>query len=163
MSEPVEFDRLVPVDAMVGEDQSETEMLRSMLRDAETFLTSHKWCPPIVERFLGFGVGGVVAVFLFRVSEKVHGTDDLLWVVEGDLPSAYLVTDGAPNPAAALSGYADIMEDWANAVLTGSALDEVFPVHAAPTAEHANMLLSRIKFIRERLIPLSQGDLRPPA
>lgn len=162
MKQSVLFQHLVPADAMAGCDESETNSLHEMLKSAEAYLTSHKWCPAIVERFFAFGVGGVIALFLFRLSEKIHGTDDLLWVVDGDVPAAYLVTDKAPDAGAALAIYVELMEEWANAVLSGSSLESVFPVDAAPTPEHANMLLSRTQYIRDRLIPLCQGESRPP-
>ncbi|MCL4694835.1 MAG: hypothetical protein KJ060_20260, partial [Candidatus Hydrogenedentes bacterium] len=134
---------------------SETAELRGMLRDAESYLRSFDWCPSFVERDLGYGLGEVIALFLFKLGEKIHGVDDQLWVVVGDLPSAYFVCDDAETPAAALEVYCGLMEDWAQAVLNGSSLDDVFPVSAEPTPEHASMLLSRTKFIRERLIPIA--------
>jgi len=156
MTLPVDLKRVTPAEQIAGEDQSETRQLREMLHRAEAYLRSFKWCPPLAERFLGYGVGGVVAVFLFKLAEKINGADDFLWVVEGDVPSAYMVTDNAPDPASALAIYCDMMEEWANAVLTGSSLDEAFPVNAPATRENANMLLSRTQFIREKLIPISQ-------
>ena len=156
MTLPVDFKRVIPADHIAGEDQAETRQLREMLHRAETYLRSFKWCPPVVERFLGYGVGGVIAVFLFKLAEKINGTDDFLWVVEGDVPSAYLVTDNAPDPTSVLEIYCEMMEEWANAVLNGSPLDVVFPVGAPATRDNANMLLSRTRFIREKLIPISQ-------
>lgn len=156
MTLPVDLRRVKPAEQIVGQDASETRQLREMLQRAETYLRSFKWCPPVVQRFMGYGVGGVVAVFLFKLEEKFNDTDDLLWVVEGDVPSAYLVTDSAPDPASALATYCEMMEEWANAVLNGSPLDEVFPVGAPATRDNANMLLSRTRFIREKLIPISQ-------
>lgn len=149
----LDLSRLIPAADIAGEDESETAELRGMLRDAEAYLRAFDWCPSIVERYLGYGLGGVIALFLFQLGEKIQGVDDQLWVVVGDLPSAYLVCDEAATPAAALEVYCGLMEDWAQAVLNGSSLDDVFPVTAEPTTEHANMLLSRTKFIRECLIP----------
>lgn len=151
----VDFSRLVPAADIAGEDERETAELRGMLRDAETYLRSFDWCPPIVEKYLGYGLGGVIALFLFKLGEKIQGVDDQLWVVVGDLPSAYFVCDDAATPAAALDVYCGLMEDWAHAALNGSSLDDVFPVSAEPTAEYAKVLLSRTKFIRERLVPIA--------
>lgn len=46
------------------------------------------------------------------------GTPGALWVVAGDLPSAYLVTDAAPTATAtaALAIYCSLMQDWVEAV-----------------------------------------------
>ena len=135
MTLSVNLDRVTPAEQIAGEDQSETELLREMLDRAEAYVQSFKWCPSVVERFLGYGVGGVVAVFLFKLAGKINDSDDLLWVVEGDVPSAYLVTDNAPDPASALTVYCDMMEASAQAVLNGSSLDEVFPIRALQPRE----------------------------
>lgn len=157
MSLPVDLKQLTSAEFISGEDQAETLLLQDMLHRAELYLKSFTWCPRIVERYLGYGVGGVVGVFLFRLESKVKGTDDWLWVIEGDLPSAYLVTDEAPDPMSALAVYCDLMGAWAHAVLNGTRLDVVFPVLAPPTSEFANMLLSRVGFIREKLLPVPKG------
>ena len=57
--------------------------------------------PPDRRGALRARIGGVVAVFLFRIDGPPE-VDPLLWVVVGDLPTAYLVTDDAPSPAIAL-------------------------------------------------------------
>jgi len=64
--------------------------------------------------------------------------------------------DNAPDPAEALTAYCELMEDWAHAVQENSPLSEMYPVAAVPTPEHAEMLLTRTRFIRERLIPLAK-------
>jgi len=50
-----------------------------------------------------------------------------------------------------------LMESWAHAVLNDSPLRDVFPVAAPVTPEVANMLLSRMSFVREEIIPKSQS------
>lgn len=80
--------------------------------------------------------------------------DEQLWVVVGDLPSAYLVTDVSPDAIAALGVYCELMEDWANAVLQETPLNEVFPVSARPTVENAHALLTRVKCLRDGIIPM---------
>jgi hypothetical protein len=94
-----------------------------------------------------------VALFLFRLQTAINDTDEWLWVVEGDVPSAYFVIDEARDPASALTLYCDMMGEWAEAVLAKSSLDEVFPVDAPATKEHAEMLHSRIEFMRDRVLP----------
>jgi hypothetical protein len=64
----------------------------------------------------------------------------------------YLVTDHAERPSLALEGYCELAEDWAKAVLQGGDLSQVYPVNVEPTAEHAEMLLSRTQFIRDKII-----------
>lgn len=145
---------VVPVEQMAGGDEEDTALLKEMLKEAITYLTSHSWCPEIAEKYFGFGVGGIVAVFLFRLSKKIQGTDEFLWVVVGDMPSVYLnIVDEAENPKDALLTYCELMDDWVAAVRNKTPLDKVYPVRAAPTLEHADMLSSRMQSLREDIIP----------
>ncbi len=153
MTSPVDLDRVVSADEMVGDDETDTQQLREMLGWAEAYMRSFHWCPPVIERYLAFGIGGVVAVFLFKLGRKINEIDDWLWVVVGDLPSAYLVTDRARNAREVLSLYCELMDDWARAALSGRTADKIFPVNAPATPEVARMLLSRMQFIREQIIP----------
>lgn len=145
---------LVPEQMIAGEDQDETVRLQRMLADAKAFIASHPWCPPRYSFFLAFGIGDVIAIFQVRFSQKAGGTDDRLWVVVGDLPSAYLVVEANDNARKVLSRYCDMMEGWVRAVETSSGLDTVFPVPVDPTQEHADMLSSRIRFLRSRVMPI---------
>jgi len=149
---PIDLQNFVPVSQMVGEDAVETGQLQAMLADAESYLTAFAWCPAVRERYLGFGIGRVVALFLFRLEAPVDGQDDWLWVVTGDLPSAYFVTDHAATVAEAMNTYCVLMEDWADAVDHGLPLVDVFPVEATASHENAEMLRRRIRFLRERVI-----------
>ena len=93
-------------------------------------------------------------MFLIHFAKPVSEADDYLWVVVGDLPSAYFVIDDAPSPRSAAEVYCRIMQDWINAVVSEAPLDDVFPVKADATVEMAQMLDSRLRFIREKIIPL---------
>jgi hypothetical protein len=94
------------------------------------------------------------ALFLFRFATAVHGTDEYLWVVVGDLPSVYFVVkDDAHTPRSAAEVYCRLMQEWVSAVLSKEPLDDVYPVQADATEEMAEKLDSRLRFIRERIIP----------
>jgi hypothetical protein len=67
-------------------------------------------------------------------------------------------TDDSPTPALALQLYCAIAQDWADNVVSGRDLSDSYPIEVAPTGEHAEMLLSRIAFIRRELIPLAAGS-----
>ena len=75
-----------------GDDADDTASLLDMARTAREYVMSFAWCPPINAMHLAHGVGGVVAVFFVEFPRKIKGTDDKLWTVVGDLPSAYLLT-----------------------------------------------------------------------
>ena len=140
-----------------GEDALETEELKAMLDGAKAYVSSFDWCPQVRQAFMGLGIGGVLGVYLLEFCEPIRGQDDYLWVVEGDVPSAYLVVDDAEDAVAALAIYCHLMEDWCNAVAAGNSLDEVYPVDAPPDREHARMLRHRIAFIRSKIIPEYNG------
>jgi hypothetical protein len=153
MSPSVDLDTVTPIDTVAGDTPEETAALKGMVSRAAIYLTSFRWCPPIVETYLGYGVADVVALCLFRVAGPVGGTDEWFWVVDGDLPSAYFVVEQAPSPPLALRVYCDLMDEWANAVLAHSSLMDVFPVKAEPTTDNAQALISRTRFLRETIIP----------
>ena len=152
MNSSADHVKLQPTTHMRGEDDDETSELRTMLDDARRYIQSFAWCAGIEEELFGLGIGGVVAVFLFRI-RPAGAIDEWLWVIAGDLPSAYLVTDRAASPVQALEVYCELMESWIRAVRQGGNLRDVFPVAAAPTSANADLLEKRIVFLRKKTIP----------
>ncbi len=128
-----------------------------MAKDARQYIQAFDWCPPIRRSSLEYGVGGVVALVRVEFTEAIDGTDEELWVVVGDLPSAYFVYEGNEDLAVALEIYCRLMEEWAIAVREGESVEECFPVEAEETAENADALLTRIAFIRRELLPEANG------
>jgi hypothetical protein len=138
--------QMTPVNAL------DDEKLRALADEAQSFITGFRWCRSVREGFLADGVGDIVGIFLFRIEPAVIGVDDTLWVVVGDLPSAYLVCDDALDWPSALRAYVREMRRWVAAVRAGSSLDNIIPVRAEPTREHADMLASRLDCIEEHMI-----------
>lgn len=162
------FDRtkVVPTAEFVGEEDEETALVGELLATAHDFIESFTWCIAVRESYVGLAIGGVVGVFLLRIEPTEEDVDDWLWVAIGDIPPAYLVLDGAPNPASALDAYIGEMELWVEAVSKGEPVDDVIPVLNAggaesldPTREHAEMLASRLRFLRERVLAEYADDL----
>lgn len=139
--------------AIRGDSAQDTSELKKMALAARNYISSFKWCPAINELFLAYGVGGVVAVFVLHFSKKIDDRDDYLWVVAGDLPSAYLVPDKISTAKQALVAYCDLMNTWTKSVLEKQSLDNAFPVAVNPTRENALALQKRIDFLRKRIIP----------
>ncbi len=148
----VDFKTVTEVSKMRGDDAEDTRLLRGLLEEAVGFLAAMSWCKAIEETYFGMGVGGVFGVFLFRIKPAKEGVDEWLWVVVGDLPPAYLVTDLAPNPEKALLTYIREMRRWITAVRKGRSLDDVIPVNAPPTPQYADMLESRVNFLRDEIL-----------
>ena len=58
----------------------------------------------------------------------------------------------------ALECYCELMEDWANSIMSDDSIESCFPVAAAPTKEHAQMLLTRTQFIRREFLSQCQTE-----
>ena len=153
---PVNADKMQPVDSIEGEGAVETKFLREMAVEARDFICSNEWCERIKHQYLAFGVGGVVAVFLVEITPQSEDVDTHLWVVVGDLPSAYIVVEDNPTAADALDAYCSEMETWVEAVKKGESVDGLIPVNAPPTHEYAEQLNSRLGFLRSKILPLAR-------
>ncbi|MEO8068126.1 MAG: hypothetical protein ABI599_10580 [Flavobacteriales bacterium] len=139
--------------AIRGDSEEDTLLLRKMAVGARNYMSSFDWCSSELQLYLAYGVGGVVGVFIAELEKPPNERDKFLWVIQGDLPSAYLVTDEAQEPAAALVAYCRLMDDWIRAVREGTDLNMVFPVASDPIATSADSLEGRISFLRQRIIP----------
>jgi hypothetical protein len=140
------------------DDAEEEALLGELERRATAFVKSHRWAPPVKELLLAFGIGRVIGLYLVRFEHGIFSGEgngrQETWIVVGDLPSIYFATEGSETRAAALCTYCDIAEAWADAVLAGDDLSECFPIPVEPTEEHARMLKSRIRTIRNEFVPL---------
>jgi hypothetical protein len=151
MKEP-DLSLVVPAEDMRGDDLQDTHLLNQSLEEATLFLGKFKWCTKVVRRFFGLGVGGVVAVFLFEIVPSSPDVDRLLWVVAGDIPPAYLMTDDAPTPQQALGAYVEEMSTWVAAVREGRSVEDLIPVNVEPTKKNAERLAKRLEFISEQFL-----------
>jgi hypothetical protein len=137
-----------------GDNAEEARIINEMAKEASAYVRSHKWAPEIATMYLVWAIGNVIALFLVRFANNIKKSpDNELWVVVGDLPSAYFVTDDTTSAHDALNVYCNLMEDWVDAVKGGKPLNEVFPVQAKSTIDHADALVGRLHFIRRELLP----------
>ncbi|MGC2694610.1 MAG: hypothetical protein WA738_02355 [Candidatus Angelobacter sp.] len=152
MAEEMDFSRLTPIEKISGEDEKDTSLLRGMAGEAKQYLLSFSWCKAIQKGWFGWGVGGIAAVFLFEIDPATPNVDRNLWVVAGDLPPAYMVTDELPTPLDALRTYVDLMEEWVDAVREGKSTAECIPVNTAATRENADALEARLRFLKQKFL-----------
>src|SRR5712691_9053557 len=81
---------LAPIKNIVGDDEQDTILLRKMSEYAKEYISSFSWCEGILNSYFGGGVGGIFAIFFFRIRPGGPEVDPWIWVVVGDIPSAYL-------------------------------------------------------------------------
>lgn len=137
------------------ESPEEAEALKALQAEAQEFVDSDS-PRPVSSIVLAFGVTPILALFLVRFDRPRKPEDAERWAVVGDLPPMHFETDDTPTPALALRLYCAIAQDWADNVIAGRDLSDSYPIEVAPTREYAEMLLSRVDFIRRELIPLAE-------
>jgi hypothetical protein len=128
-------------------DPADTKLVRGMADEARAFLEGHSWCESVDDLQLGDNVGGIVGVFLATITPARAEVDDRLWVIVGDIPPLYLVTDELPTPRAALESYVEWRREWIDAVHDRRAVDDLPPVDLAPTDANAERLAVRLDYI----------------
>jgi hypothetical protein len=126
--------------------------VQALAQRARSYVDRFLWCGEITECALGFAIAGVLGVFRVGLRPARAGVDPTVWVVVGDVPPAYLAYEDGDTWQDALRGYVDEMQAWVDAVRASESVDDLIPVNVAPTVEYADMLASRLAFIRERLI-----------
>lgn len=138
-------------------DAAEAALLPGMLAEAERWLCTNRWCNDVRARYFGLGVGGVVAVFLFEIDNLASPEDALLWVIVGDIPPAYLVTDEARTPKRALARYIELMREWVEAASSGRPVGKLIPVNAPATPANARLLSQRLDFLQREFVQDGRG------
>jgi hypothetical protein len=154
----VDITRLTAIELIEGEDEEETKQLRALYGDAKRFITRFKWCKRVARAYFGCGMADLVGVFLFQIEPNLPTIDPHMWVVVGDIPSAYLVIDQAKNPGAALRIYIGLFREWIAAVKSGRSVETLIPANVASTEDNAERLESRLNFLEEVILP--QIELR---
>ncbi len=155
MANTIDFSQLTPIDDVSGETEKDTRLLREMAEQARQYLLSFQWCKSIQRGWFGWGVGGIVAVFLFEIDPASPAVDKMLWVIVGDLPPAYLVVDESPTALGALRTYVELMQEWVTAVREGKSTEECIPVNSAATRESADALETRLNFLKQEFLAKS--------
>ena len=138
---------------MTGDSDDDTGLLNKMAEEAGAYIQGFDWCTSIKDAYFGCGVGGVVAAFLFRIVPTSEEVDECLWVIVGDVPPAYLVTDESRTPSEALRTYIAEMRQWAAAAEAGESVDELIPVNVPASREAALALKKRLDFLEAEIVP----------
>lgn len=148
----VDLSRLTPESDRLDDDLDEDRRLRELLERARDYVAGHAWCGEILNCYLGDGVAPIFAVALMQIRPSQPDVDEWLWVVVGDVPSLYLVTDDAPTAEDALRIYIELRDEWIAAVRSGAPTDNLAPVNVPATPEWADQLESRLRFLEREFL-----------
>ena len=141
----INIDRLTEIE--------ETQAILSLYYDARSYIEDFDWCVSTKKCWYdqGFGIYQKIGIFLFEIEPLNENVDDFIWVIVGDLPSVYL-DKSILTGQEALEKYCELMQEWIDNVKNGASLDDCYPIPADPTIENAELLSSRIAFIRRELL-----------
>ncbi|MDD4968141.1 MAG: DUF4826 family protein [Paludibacter sp.] len=121
--------------------------------EAQKYLNSFVWCNKILNGWLVKDWGYMLCIFYFEIdSVPQSGADKFVWIIVGDLPSAYIDIESAHNELEAFEVYVFLMEEWITNVEQGKSVDDCFPINVKPSKKHANMLSNRVKIIKSDFI-----------
>lgn len=104
--------RLIVGENVFGDDDQDTVLLRRMLIDAKQYISSFSWCEIVLDSYFGGGVGGIWGAFFFHIRPSRVGVDPWIWVVVGDIPSAYLPLSDCETPRDVFRTYVRGMRRW---------------------------------------------------
>jgi hypothetical protein len=152
---------LVPAGDISGGDEQDTILLRTMLEDANEYISSFSWCGTVLSSYFGAGVGGIFAVFLFHIRPSRPGIDPWIWVVVGDIPSAYLPVADCQSPADVFRTYIQGMSKWvelARLGRTGTPDQGVPPMNVPATPEWAEKLNQRLNGLTLAVTPFFEDE-----
>jgi len=155
---------VVPSDRLIGEDEEDTKLLRHMAAAADEYIGSFGWCQRVMRSFFAGGVGGIFAVFLFEIAPARPDVGQWIWIVVGDIPSAYLPLDDATTAKQVFSTYVQGMMRWvelARQGKRGTPEDGVPPINAPPTPEWAEKLEKRLHLLRFTVQPVFEDNDEP--
>jgi hypothetical protein len=76
-----------------------------------------------------------------------------LWVVFGDIPPAYLVTDECKTPSQVLEAYIEEVSKWVKLAKRGKSSESVIPVYVSATPENAEDIARRLNLLRTLVLP----------
>lgn len=155
----IDFTDLIKISEMKNYDIEDLDDQLKLAKEAKAFLLEHIWCKHIKEGWYDRGWADKLAVFLFQIIPDSENADEFVWIIVGDLPSAYIDILSASNGACAIEAYTNIMEDWYDNVLQGKSVENCYPIGVPPTKEYGQMLQSRVEFIRDEILTMFDDEL----
>src|SRR4051812_33220929 len=101
--------------------------IQDSLNEARNYLAYFEWITGIKSELLGVHFEGIISLFLFEIEAAREDVDRWIWVVVGDVPTAYITCEDAKDPFGAIDGYLGAMEDWVKAAREGASVANLIP------------------------------------
>jgi len=137
-----------------ADDPDIHEDLGAALAEARDYINFYDWGKVIKKEYLGYGAEGIIYIFLFEISPGRPDVPQWIWVIVGDVPSAFIPGDETKTPYQALDEYIGAMEEWVEAARQGKSVAKLIPVNVDANLANAEMLAGRLKFLEEKVLPL---------
>src|SRR5436189_3373849 len=97
------IDTMINIEQIRQSDVEHKQEVIEQAEEAKRYLNSFSWCKRIISGSLAQSFGYILCIFFFEIEPtKNGGADDKLWIIVGDLPSAYLDTIEYKTPHDAL-------------------------------------------------------------
>lgn len=139
------LDSLIDAEDLCGISSYESSVLQRYRQRARRFLQSFAWCSELRGERFAAGAAGIAGLFAMEVLVK-GAAREWLWVIAGELPSAYVPISEAPSTRAAMTSYCAMIERWI-------ADRERGPVGLEPTAASREHLQKQLSVLRGYVIP----------
>jgi hypothetical protein len=133
--------------------------LAVLVQESKDYLNSHSWCTKINDGWVFINLGRVLCIFLYAIENNQSPDDNLLWVVVGDLPAAYLDTFTVSDTKDVLKVYTELVNDWIVHVESNQSLDDCFPLKSDRSLESTEMVKRRIVLLQNNIMP-EIGEMR---
>lgn len=132
----------------------------SLTARARSFLDGQRWVSRVQSVTPVLAIEGDLGVFRCALIPSQPDADVMVWVVVGDLPSAWVPHEPGDSWQDALHGYVAELGRWVEAARSGAPVDALVPVDLPPTAEHAERLATRLEHIRASFVDVDPDTVR---
>lgn len=132
----------------------------TLANEAERFLKSQKWCKNILRGMFDRGWCHIIGVFYFSIEPTDKHIPNAIWVIVGDLPSAYIDVEDNPNGACAIDAYVMEIQKWIDYVIEGKPVEDLIPIRAPKTKEYAKILQSRIDVVKNEILANLNNEIK---
>jgi len=129
----------------------------TLSEEAQRYLNAMPWCRTIIDGWLSKAWGYILGVFYFHFTPSSPGLPDIVWIIVGDIPPAYLSVDYGSSAEEVVAGYVSEMQEWIDRVMNDLPIDEtVIPVNVPAEKCWAEKLQTRLNLIRIHILDTTQ-------